>query len=250
MRFLSFSRTILLSLLLIFAAVPFSSRAEPLVADLSSHLIAVSTGFSGAELLLYGATDGDGDVVVVIRGPEEETVVRKKERVAGVWINKGRQAFEKVPGYYTVAASGDLAKIVGNNVRLRKEIGIDRIQSVPSGIKDPAHKTYWKALLRNKIKMGLYPEKPGKVQILGGRLFRTDVVFPSNVPTGKYSVTAYLIRNGEIASTHSTPLSVSKTGVGAKVFEFAYRYSALYGIVAIFMAVFFGWAAGVVFRRL
>ena len=42
---------------------------QPLVADLSAHEISITTGFSGTELLLFGATEGEGDVIVVIRGP-------------------------------------------------------------------------------------------------------------------------------------------------------------------------------------
>ena len=33
--------------------------AQAVVADLSDHLIAVTTGFSGTKLLLFGAIDGD-----------------------------------------------------------------------------------------------------------------------------------------------------------------------------------------------
>ena len=42
--------------------------AEPLIVDLSSDEVAITTGFAGAKLLLFGAKDPGGDVVVVIRG--------------------------------------------------------------------------------------------------------------------------------------------------------------------------------------
>ena len=38
------------------------ARAEALVADLTSHLIAITTGFTGASVVLFGAIDGPGDV--------------------------------------------------------------------------------------------------------------------------------------------------------------------------------------------
>ena len=42
--------------------------AQEVVADLSDHLIAVTTGFSGTKLLLFGAIDGEAaDVIVVVR---------------------------------------------------------------------------------------------------------------------------------------------------------------------------------------
>ena len=43
--------------------------AASLVADLSSHLIAITTGFTGTEVLLFGAKEGPGQVVMIVRGP-------------------------------------------------------------------------------------------------------------------------------------------------------------------------------------
>ena len=60
------------------------ARAQALVADLSDHFIAITTGFVGADVLLFGAIEGDGDVVVVLRGPSGKEVVRRKGRVAGL----------------------------------------------------------------------------------------------------------------------------------------------------------------------
>ena len=56
---------LVLSLLCWGSAAP----AEGLVADLTSHLIAITTGFTGASVVLFGATDGPGDVIVAVRGP-------------------------------------------------------------------------------------------------------------------------------------------------------------------------------------
>ena len=81
------------------------------------------------------------------------------------------------------------------------------------------------------------------------QLFRTTISFPASVPTGEYRVDVYLIDNGEVVNTQATPLAVTKAGVGAKVFEFAHRYSALYGIIAILLALFAGWLANALFRR-
>jgi hypothetical protein len=49
-------------------AVTPAARAQ-LVADLSEHLIAITTGFVGTDVLLFGAIEETGDVVVVVRGP-------------------------------------------------------------------------------------------------------------------------------------------------------------------------------------
>src|ERR1700724_3696361 len=69
------------------------ARAQALVADLTSHLIAITTGFTGASVVLFGATDGPGDVIVAVRGPEREMTVRRKRRVAGIWANTEQGTF-------------------------------------------------------------------------------------------------------------------------------------------------------------
>ncbi len=55
----------LLAGVLLSAAAAPASAAEELVVDLSRSVVAITAGFVGSELLLFGATDGKGDVVVV-----------------------------------------------------------------------------------------------------------------------------------------------------------------------------------------
>ena len=42
-------------------------KANTLVADLSRHLVGISTGFAGTDVLLFGATESKGDVLVIVR---------------------------------------------------------------------------------------------------------------------------------------------------------------------------------------
>lgn len=55
--------------LLLGGTVAATVWAQQLVADLSSHLIAITTGFTGTEVVLFGTTDGAGDVAIVVTGP-------------------------------------------------------------------------------------------------------------------------------------------------------------------------------------
>ena len=51
------------------------------------HIIAIGGGFTGASVVLFGATDGPGDIIAVVRGPEREMTVWRKGKVAGIWVN-------------------------------------------------------------------------------------------------------------------------------------------------------------------
>ncbi len=238
------------------AALAFASlavgaaRAQQLVADISNHLIAITTGFTGTDVVLFGAVDGPGDVAVVVEGPQGRVTVRRKQRVAGIWVNTARMAFERVPGYYAVATSKPLERMAEPAVLSRHEIGIAHLSVEPVDDDTPEEMEEWRrALVRNKQEEGLFPPAPGQVTFLGERLFRTTIHFPANVPTGAYTVSVYLIRDGDVVSAQTTPLAVSKIGFSADVFEFATRESALYGLAAIVLALVAGWSAGAVFRR-
>src|SRR6185312_16846854 len=103
-------RLLLLILGLIVSATP--AHADTVIADLSSHSIAITTGFTGASVVLFGAIDQPGDVVAVIRGPERETTVWRKGKVAGIWANTESVTFANVPSFYAVAASKPLEDVV------------------------------------------------------------------------------------------------------------------------------------------
>ena len=105
------------------------------------------------------------------------------------------------------------------------------------------------ALLRRKQVLDLYDKHPGKIEFVGGTLFRTRIPFPANVPTGRYRVDVYHVNDGWVSSTTTIPLTVLKVGLEASIFRFAHDYPALYGIFAIAVAAMAGYGAGMVFGR-
>jgi uncharacterized protein (TIGR02186 family) len=240
-----------LGLILCLALLPLRSASpQALIADLSEHLIAITTGFTGTDVLLFGTTEGEGDVVVVVRGPSTDTVVRRQARVAGIWVNAESIRFENVPSYYAVASSRPLEEIVPPGLAARQQIGVAQLRLVsPEATSDRKLAEFRAALIRNKQRIGLFARNVARVDFLGNRLFRTRLHFPANVPTGSYFVEVLLIRDGDVAQAQTTPLVVSKIGVGADVYDFAHRQSAAYGAVAILGALMAGWFAHLAFRR-
>jgi uncharacterized protein (TIGR02186 family) len=234
---------------LLVAAHP-AAVAGDLVADLSSHLVAITTGFTGTKVLLFGATQGEGDVVVVVRGPRHRQLVRRKDRIAGIWIKNAEMVFQGVPAFYSVASSRPLADLVPPAVAARHQIGIENVRlAAPEGADADQVRTFRNALVRNKQRAELYGKAPSTIAFLGNRLFRTDLYFPSNAPVGTYEVRILLFRGGEVASASITPLIVSRIGFQAGVFDFAHRHALAYGVLAVLIAIMAGWIAGIVFRR-
>lgn len=231
---------------------PRSARAEPsVVADLSQHLIAINTNFSGTRLFIFGATDVPGDILAVVRGPAQNITMHRKDQIAGIWANVASVTFIGAPGFYAMASTRPLADLAPDFVLARHEMGIENIRlRLPRAHLSENLLAEWRAaLIRNQEAVNLYNPTPQPLQFLGNRLFRASIAMPTNIPTGTYQVTVYLLQNEQVIAAQTTPLVVSKIGAEAEIYYFAQTYPALYGIASILLALLAGWLAHLAFRR-
>ncbi len=239
----------LLLILLLALAAP-ARAAEPLVADLTSHLIAITTGFTGTNVVLFGATDGPGDVVVIVRGPDRDAVVRRKRRIAGIWVNASEVTFTGVPSYYAVYSSRPIEEIAPPAMLGLHQIGLANLRFGVAGKPSPEMIADFRAaLIRGRQREGLFVDSVGGFSFLSNRLFHVAIGFPANVPTGTYLVQIFLVRDKMVVSGQTTPLIVSQVGIDAEVNEFADRRALLYGIIAVAGAAMAGWLASLPFRN-
>ncbi|CAK0765640.1 Transmembrane protein [Azospirillaceae bacterium] len=224
--------------------------SQSLVADLSNHLVAINTSFTGTEVVLFGVVEGPGDIAVVVTGPRTAVTVRRKDRVAGIWINQDSVRFKSVPGFYAVATNRPLDAIVNSSVLARHQIGLEHLALTPTEPTSPNQVAeFRRSLIRGKQRQGLYGTKLGQVSFLGDRLFRTNISFPANVPIGHYTVSVFLIRGGDVMTAQTTPLVVGKVGLSFEIYDFAQRRPFGYGLAAIAGAVIMGWLASALFGR-
>ncbi len=237
-------------------AMPAASRAtaqehdEPLLIALSTQRIEIDSNFAGTSILLFGATDVAGDVVVSVRGPEEPVVVRRKRRSVGIWVNRESIAFRNVPGYYFVATSGPLEEIAPVELLDRKQLGSERVLLEAIWFDTSGDADEFRAALhRDRERDSLYRSEPGVVEFIDERLFRTTIDLPAHVPTGDYVVEAMLLVDSQVLSTRSAALSIEKAGFSADISTFARADEILYGIIAIALALVAGWLGSFAFRK-
>ncbi|MEZ5668437.1 MAG: TIGR02186 family protein [Alphaproteobacteria bacterium] len=222
--------------------LPASGATQaPILADLSSYAVEIDTGFTGEEVVLFGAVDGGGDVIVVVRGPAQSAVVREKQRVAGIWVNAPGIQFVQAPSFYAVAATRPIADLLDDTLRRQREIGVDMLRLMPSpgtaeDFDAAAIAAHRDALIGQMERRGLYADGVAPIAIQSGRLFRTRLAFPSDVPTGFYDIRVYEVRDGAIVEATTTPLNIRKVGLEAELFRFAYEIPAIYGACAVLIA--------------
>ncbi|WP_339614500.1 TIGR02186 family protein [uncultured Parvibaculum sp.] len=249
-----------------FALGTVSARADRLVTDLSQHQVSIRSNFTGTEILLFGAVEApqaeravDRDIIVVVTGPTRTVKVRRKEQMAGIWVNHDSVTYPNVPGYHAIASTRPLEVIASPETLREQRIGIENYEfgdAVATGIDGTqeflppdTERDFWKALIRNKRRDGLYLTDPGGVIFLGQTLFRATLDLPATVPVGLYTAKVYLLKDGKVVDTISSPLYIDKGGIERFIYRLAYNNALLYGLIAVIGAAFFGWLASAVLGR-
>ncbi|QZD91136.1 TIGR02186 family protein [Qipengyuania aurantiaca] len=233
-------------------------RDPVLVPEVSQHEVQVRQGFTGTELLLFGAVldpagrAGQGyDIVVVLKGPAEPIRLREKERFAGVWVNAQSNDFRSVPSFFAVASSRPVSDIVDDKTAAIYEFGTRNIQLSPSGSIDPAQQQrFARGLVDLKQRQGLYKEDMRGVQITQNVLYQARIELPSNVTTGTYTAETFAVTQGRVIASAVAEVEVRKVGMERQVEYYSQNFGLGYGLIAVLLSVVMGWGAGRLFARL
>lgn len=255
-----FFRAILLLALAALAAQPLSAQRDPiLVPEVSQHEVQVRQGFTGTELLLFGAIlDPSGtragldyDIVVVLKGPTGAIRVREKERIGGIWINATTSDFRSAPSFFAVASSEPISEIVDERTAAIYELGLGFIQLSPTGTIDPDEQTkFTEGLVDLRQREGLYKEDMGGVQINEQVLYQARISLPSNVQTGTYTAETFAITRGRVIASAIAEVEVKKVGFERFIEVFSQKQAFFYGLIAVFLSIVMGWMAGRLFAMI
>jgi uncharacterized protein (TIGR02186 family) len=234
-----------------------TAYAETIVSGLSQNRVSITADFDGSEILIYGAVKRDEpvpadstlDVIVTVQGPSTPLTIRRKERVAGIWINNARVEIDRAPSFYVIATTGPLPEILTRTENLRHKISIpSAIRAV--GISSEASRApdFVEALIRLRMADGTYGVMEGAVDLNEDTLFRADVLLPANLIEGDYVVRLFLTRGGKVVAMQDRTINVRKEGLERFIYRMALDAPVIYGILAITIAALAGWAASAVFR--
>ncbi len=238
----------------IVAAAP--ADAEDLTIAISSPTVEITSNFTGADITVFGVVEDavpgvEYDVVVALRGPAQNIAVRRKDRVAGIWINQASETVLAVPGFYALRTSAPLWQIADPETRENFLLGTDHLGFVYRGkvrINDPSAAEFRDAFLRLKTEADLFSEATD-ISFLADAVFRTTIRLPASTPVGRYSATGFVFRDGQLVARVREIMNVNRVGGERFLFEFSRNQAFLYGIAAVAMALFVGWLGGVLFRR-
>lgn len=242
-------------LLLLTLATP--AAAEEVVAGLSQDRVAITTNFDGSEILIFGAVkreveinrDFPLEVVITVAGPSSETIVRRKDRRFGIWVNVEEAHIDAAPSFYAVATSNDWIDSVRDVEDLRHDISVRRaIRAVGIASMVEDVDAFTGALIRIRERNDLYQTNIGSIEFEESTLFNTRIQLPANLTEGDYTTRFFLTRRGEVIDRYETTIYVQKVGLERFLYNLAHERPLIYGLLSLTIAIIAGWGASAIFR--
>ena len=244
--------------ILSFVMLPLTAMAEEIVLGLSKDEVSITATFDGSEILLFGAIkrerplpDADNlGVIVAIAGPNEPAVVRRKDRVAGIWVNTGSARVDIAPSFYAIATSGPMGDVLLPIEDLNHAISWQRRIVGEGGESFLQTSDFTEAFMRIKADEGLYQILENSVDVEDSTLFHTRINLPSNITEGNYRTRIFLTRDGRVIDEFTTEIPVFKVGLERWLYSMSQNQAALYGLLSLLVAVIAGWAASAIFAAI
>jgi len=219
--------------------------------DLSENNIKIETDFNGKEVIIFGILNDDQETIIIIKGPEKDAIIQKKERILGFWFNTKQIKYNQIPSIFFIASSGIIKDILPTSTIIKEELSFDYLLenklSQRNFISDVSLDIWKNNFVRIKKSKNLFREY--SVDKIENKLFQTRVFFPAESIPGEYKVKVYQIKNNIILNSKEKIITLKKSGVGSQIYNFAHKNAAAYGLFAIIFAILSGFLAATLFRR-
>ncbi len=244
-----------LTLLLALLAMALPNHAHAAVScQATPAIIPITMGYHGLPVTIKGESAPGDDVIVKITSAPADIHLKYKGKAAGIfWMKLGTLTFKEIPGTYLVSSSGPIDKILSPAALDQNGIGIAALQkkatleaehgkTIPEG-------DWFTQFFEFKEHEHNYAIKEGNVQVNAGGGFTLTLDWPFQAQPGDYTVQVITAKNGEVTGQAETSLKVEMKGLVATISNMASNNRAVYGIIAIVVALAVGFAVGNIFKK-
>lgn len=227
-----------------------------LTTEVTPRNIPIKLFYHGAKLSIKGESDANVDLIVKISSEPVDAHMKFKGKAAGLfWMKMGDISFEHVPAVYLLATSRDIDSMLQKDMRIKEGIGFDAIKastefesSAPD--MDPDHWIEEFVKFKKAEKLYKIQEKTiTRSNGTNGSEYRLDIDWPYQAGPGTYNIEVMAVRNGKVVDRTETNFTVARSGIVAKLSNLAFNHAAVYGIIAIVVAMAAGFAVGALFKK-
>jgi len=226
-----------------------SVRAEAVTVKARPSTVEISSFYQGHEITIIGAIPAGHQAVAEVVGPVGQEHLMRKGRVGPLWLNVGEITVSGAPSlYFALSTTPDL--LTGAS-----PWGFQALMqhlSLAGKVHQNEMAKFTEQFLELKKSENLYAVWPGGLKTKpadDGRLEVTGKFWlPANVKPDTYKVCLTAVLDGKAVDQHCSNLSVQMVGFPALLMSLAYEHAALYGILAVVIAILTGFIMGYLFK--
>ena len=244
---------VILSWLLYMPAVDAAEGEAEL--EISPRKIEVNSFYHGTDIELKGTVAEGCAVALVLMGKEEEHTLRRKGRVGPLWMNVETVFVKGAPQmYYLLTSAETLEELASAEDLAKRDIGYEALRkSVVIEQENSDYNATFREFVKLKESMGLYNAVYGSIKLRpmneNVSQFVAALPIPPLVPPGECEVLMHCFKENQPISNTAVTLMVEKVGLPAKLSTLAFSHGAMYGILAIVIAIAAGLFMGFLFGK-
>jgi len=249
------------AVLLLYTAAAFSVlfSGEPawaLTTEVTPQNIPINLLYNGAWISVKGESDANDDLIIRISSEPTDAHMKFKGKAAGLfWMKMGDISFEHVPTVYLLYSSRNLDSLLQEDKRIIEGIGIESIKAgtkMESSGADMDSDRWIAEFIKFKKAEKLYDIEEDAITRPHGtdsNEYQLDIKWPYQAAPGTYTIEVLAVRDGNVVDRAETSLTVARTGIVEKLSNLAFNHAAVYGIIAIIVAMAAGFAVGALFKK-
>lgn len=214
-------------------------------------LVEIGAFFHGHRVQVSGKIPPGTEAVLEVLGRSASEKLMRKGRRGGLWMNVGELEIKGAPSLYLVMSTK--AGLLSADTQAPWGYPALKSRIAFSGqIPEEGVAEFQKQFLELKESEGLYASLPGALKATPGgegwQKVQGNFQLPANVKPDTYQVYISVIRDGQVMERQRADLQVVMGGVPALLLTLAYQHGALYGIVAVVIAIVTGFLMGYLFK--
>jgi hypothetical protein len=238
--------------LLLILSLPSLVWGDSLDLKVIPSQVEIGALFRGHRVTVTAMIPQGAEAVMEVEGQTGDEHLMRKGRRGGLWLNVGEIDFHGAPSLYMVMSTDPKLLEAAAAAEPWGYPALKTRVTMSGLVQDPERNEFLEQFLKMKESEGLYTtfQEPIKKSPVAGGLVpvKGEFQLPTNVRPGSYEVCLSVIQEGRITAKNCGELKVTMVGFPAMIATLAYQHGAIYGILAVVIAIVTGFAIGFVFK--
>jgi hypothetical protein len=242
---------VLVGLALLTLGAPSFSTAETADLLVAPYVLHVTESFQGATITVSAEIPKDASAIVEVKGPTHKEHLLRQGRRGGLWMSVGEVTVEGAPSLYLVLSTPD----VSSHLEGKTQWGYDALKqriTFEGSLPKQGRGALFDQFVKLKESQGVYGVFPDSLKLTstsgGQATYEGQFRLPGNIAPGTYPVVLSVLKGGKVVQQQSTELTIEMSGLPRFLTALAWNHSALYGLMAVLVALAAGFIMGFVFR--